>query len=298
MMSTAFPRPTIISPQSNKHELTVIILHGRGDDAPNFTYGFFDTLCTSAMTSPNPLKYLPQRFPTVKWVFPSARVRYSSVFQEAISEWFDIASLVDIEKESERQAEGLAQSVAYITSIVEAEAALVKQGCGVSKGRVILGGISMGCAVSVHVLLYLLTTSNESLGGFFGWCGWLPFKTKLTELVMASRADADKPQCITNGLCQFYSEELGLATIEGEPDAEPADLLRRLPFFLSHCRDDGVVSVELGRQLRVLVASLVMQVNWTDYENGGHWIKSPEAMDQFEQFLEEKICSPDGSKGG
>lgn len=236
--------------------MTVIVLHGRGDMAPNFTYGFFSTLCTSALTSPNPLKYLPQRFQTVRWVFPSARVRYSPVFQEEISEWFDIASLVDTESEGERQTDGLAESVAYVTSIVEAEAALLKQSCGYSKGRVVLGGISMGCAVSVHVLLYLLTTSNESLGGFFGWCGWLPFITGLRERVMASGADADKPQGITNGLCQFYSEQLGLATIEGEPDAEPAKRLSKLPFFLSHCRDDSVVSIELGRQLRAFVASM------------------------------------------
>ena len=101
-MSTSFPPLTIVSPQSNKHELTVIVLHGRGDIAPNFTYGFFSTLCTSALTSPDPLQYLPQRFQTIRWVFPGARVRYSPVFQEEISEWFDIASLVDTESESER----------------------------------------------------------------------------------------------------------------------------------------------------------------------------------------------------
>ena len=290
-MSSTFPPPTVVSPQSNKHELTVIVLHGRGDNAPNFTYGFFSTLCTSALTSPDPLKYLLQRFQTVRWVFPSARVRYSPVFQEEISEWFEIASLVEPESESERQTDGLAESVAYVTSIVEAEAALLKQTCGESKGRVILCGISMGCAVSVHVVLYLLAVGSETLGGLFGWCGWLPFKTKFGELLIASRANADKPGDITDGLCQFYSEQLGLATIEGQPDPKPAERLGQLPLFLSHCMDDNVVSIVLGQQLKTFMVGLGMDVEWTTYDSGGHWIKSPEAMDEFERFLEEKILS-------
>ncbi len=286
-MSTTFPPPTIIPPPSTKHELTVILLHGRGDTAPNFTYGFFSTLSSSALASPTPLTYLHQRYPTVKWVFPSARVRYSSVFQEEISEWFDIASLIDTEKESERQMEGITESVAYVSSIVGREAAFLKNSCGDARGRIILGGISMGCAVSVHVLMYLLTVGNENLGGFFGWCGWLPFQTRLEERVMASKANTGT----TKSLCQYYSDELGLPTVEGEPDAEPAERLRQLPVFLSHCSDDGVVSVELGRQLEAFMAGLDMGVKWTEYGSGGHWIKSPEAMDRFEHFLLEMICN-------
>ena len=187
------------------------------------------------------------------------------------------------------QTDGLAESVAYVTSIVEAEAALLKETCGDSKGQVILCGISMGCAVSVHVLLYLLAAGNETLGGLFGWGGWLPFKTKLRELLMVSRANADKPGGITDGLCQFYSEQLGLATIEGEPDAKPAKRLGQLPLFLSHCMDDNAVSVVLGQQLKTFMVGLGMDVDWTAYDSGGHWIKSPEAMDEFERFLEGKI---------
>ena len=84
---------------------------------------------------------LQQAFPSFKWVFPSSQERYSTVFQEELDEWFDVYSLSDPTKREDLQREGLHDSVEFLGRIVDKEAKLV------SADRVILLGLSQGCAI-------------------------------------------------------------------------------------------------------------------------------------------------------
>ena len=293
-MGKHFPSPTLVQPHKANahdlyaHDLTVIILHGRGDDAFNFTYGFFSTLPTAARTHPQPLEYLRDHFPTIKWVFPSARVRYSTVFKTELSEWFDIASLTDTEKANETQKEGLVESVEYVRDLVKSEAEQLREKHGDAKGRVILGGISMGCATSVHVLLSLLASGDESVGGYFGWCGWLPFRRMLTERVSADEASVGTAPGMVAKLTDFYSTDLGLPDVEGTSGGKD-EQLSEVPVFLSHCTCDGTVAVELGREMKSALDQVGMKVSWAEYDSPTHWIKTPEAMDEFARFLDGKV---------
>ena len=226
----------------------------------------------------------------MKWVFPSARLRYSPVFQEEISEWFDIASLTDPEKENEGQREGLRESVEYVAGIVREEARELEERHGSSKGRVILGGISMGEAVSVHVLLYLLSQGDESVGGYFGWCGWLPFRGKIMQCVEVGKGVVERRSVedVMARLRDFCSKKLGLPSLEATSEVQDDQRLTSVPVFLSHCTDDGVVSIGLGRQVKTFLIDVGLKVSWEEYERADHWIRR-EAMDVFEEFLDEKI---------
>ena len=214
-------------------------------------------------------------------------------FQQDISEWFDIASLTDTEFDNERQRKGLIESVRHVRRIVEEEVEILRQRHGREDGkkRVILGGISMGCATSVHVLMSMVADGNDCLAGWFGWCGWLPFSTRLVETVHPS-LESEAIEVVIERLREFYKHELVLQSAEPSGSLEASvRALKETPVVLSHCNDDYTVDVKLGQQLKNFVTRLAMNVSWTEYPSGGHWIKSPQAMDDFERFLETQLES-------
>jgi predicted esterase len=108
---------------------------------------------------------LPETFPTVKWVFPTSKLRESARFKVEMSQWFDMWSTENPQERKEVQVEGLRESIAFILSIIRKEASLVPP------ERIVLAGISQGCATAIYALLY----GGIQLGGFIGLCGWLPF---------------------------------------------------------------------------------------------------------------------------
>jgi lysophospholipase-2 len=154
---SGFPSPHVIPPLA-LHTYTIILLHGRGSNGPEFAEELLQS-CTSKGLS------LPEELPGWKWVFPTSQTRFSTIFQEDISEWFDIYSLTDPALREELQTEGLQQSVAFIRQLIDEEVSAV----GGDALRVVLGGISQGCATAVRALF-----SSRKLGAFVGFCGWMP----------------------------------------------------------------------------------------------------------------------------
>ncbi|KAI9051338.1 hypothetical protein LZ554_004385 [Drepanopeziza brunnea f. sp. 'monogermtubi'] len=147
---------TIVQPTGGgKHTHTVIFLHGREDFGSDLAQYFFDSKSSDGRS-------LAEVFPTIKWVFPTAALRYSaqrdfefssSSFAEAlkgegiISQWFDIWSLQTPEEKPELMLPGLQESTAQIRGIIAEEAQMV------SREKIVLGGISQGCAASILALL-------------------------------------------------------------------------------------------------------------------------------------------------
>jgi predicted esterase len=147
-----FPAPHVILPEG-EHILTVILLHGRGTDGEEFQEELFETIFDANQPIPKSL------YENIKWVFPTTRPGYSTVFQGEMTKWFDIYSLMDPEAEQERQKTGLGESVRCARGVVVREVEVL----GGEATRVILGGISMGCAVATHVLLILVSLGSTVL---------------------------------------------------------------------------------------------------------------------------------------
>lgn len=163
---------TIVKPLADEHTHTIIFLHGREDFGSDLAQYFFDSKASDGRS-------LAELFTSVRWVFPTAKLRYSahrdfefsnSSFAEAlkgeeiISQWFDVWNLRKPDEKSELMIPGLRESIADIVEIIKEEAQTVPL------QNIILGEISQGCATSILALL----SSRLELGGFIGLCSWLP----------------------------------------------------------------------------------------------------------------------------
>jgi len=81
--------------------------------------------------------------------------------------WFDIVRLQDPEYRKETQVQGLEESAAQLIPLIQAEVDKV------GAANVILGGISNGSAMSIALLLAL--GPEVGLGGYIGFCSYMPF---------------------------------------------------------------------------------------------------------------------------
>ncbi|KAK5130490.1 hypothetical protein LTR04_004978 [Oleoguttula sp. CCFEE 6159] len=192
-----------------------------------------------------------------------ARSRYSTVFEENMNEWFDIYSLTDPSEQEELQTERLTESIERVHAIVEEELRHV------SADRILLGGISQGCATSVHALL----SAPWRLGAFVGFCGWLPFQADLKDAAKA-------PENVHRRLAAFFQTRLGIrppassSVLPSNTTFDSSAGPLQTPVFLGHAMDDDVIDVALGRQLRDTIGApgLDMNVVWKEYAKGGYQI--------------------------
>ncbi|EFJ13683.1 hypothetical protein SELMODRAFT_121880 [Selaginella moellendorffii] len=247
----SYPAP-FVRDATAEHRHTIILLHGRGSSGTELAEELEETLGSGSAN-------LFQRFPGVRWVFPSARPRWSSVFEEEMSEWFDAPSLCDIGYKQHLQVEGLRQSVDFLLRVIEEEIDRVG-----SASKVVLGGISQGQATALHALV----CGRHRLGAFVGASGWLPFADKIEE---------------------FLRGELGL---EVEDLGDSFTSLLATPVFLGHGTDDNLIELDLGKQARDLLTRMGMSVSWKEYEGAdqdGHWIKEPEEVDDIVAFLSDAL---------
>jgi lysophospholipase-2 len=269
----SFPTPHIQSPRS-AHSHTAILLHGRGSDGPEFAEEFL-----SCKTSQG--KTLPGSLPDWRWVLPTSRLRWSTVFVEEMCAWFDATSLDDIQKRQDLQADGLRESVSHILKILEEEINLLDG----RSDRVYLGGISQGMATSLWTLLCAPGRIHAPLGGFVGFCGWLPFAHQ-AEQVINQNGHAQRKRIVSDLFRRIITDP------EDLPQRDSDDLsVLKTPVFLSHGVDDPWVSVNLGRQAAQVLQGMGIQTEWNEFtgaESDGHWIKEPEGFDQVLRFFEKQ----------
>lgn len=76
-----------------------------------------------------------------------------------MSQWFDMWTTEDPEEREEIQTQGLNESVSFILEVIRQEARLVQP------HRIILAGISQGCATAI----YALFQSQIKFGAFIGF---------------------------------------------------------------------------------------------------------------------------------
>lgn len=134
-----------IIPPALTHTHTVVFLHGRGDNARNFSYSLAFSPDSEGLS-------LTKIFPTCRWVFPSSELRPCTMdLGRKWSQWFDVWNTNDFQDREDLQAVGLRESVLSIRNILTKEIAML----GGQSDRIILMDISQGAATSVHTLLNL-----------------------------------------------------------------------------------------------------------------------------------------------
>lgn len=226
---------------------------------------------TSSKEEPRLKKTLHEHLPSYKWVFPSSQERYSTVFQEEMDEWFDIYSLTDPTAREELQVEGLRDSVGFLLKLIHNEVELLNG----DASRLFIMGISQGYATGLLAML----AEQYKLGGFIGLSGWMPFRAQIEEM---GKKGSGGPVMRAEVLDTFFKTTFGL---EGLKSNVSAQSVLSTPVLLCHAVDDEMVDIELNRQACAALKALGMEVEWKEYQDGGHWINEPQGHDDILVFL-------------
>lgn len=213
-----YPAPLVISPFSKEHTHTIIALHGRGSNAERFGH--------EILASAN----LQARLPTVKFVFPTASKRRSTILKRIpINQWYDNYSLDDPGQRTDLQIDGLCETAEFIRGLITKEAHILGEG---GHRKVILWGLSQGCAAAIFTLLggWSDITEPKALGAFIGMSGWLPLERHLNEILRYK----DNPALTGNSYHETQSDD---HDIEGG-DITSDEESERDEFSKSNLEDD------------------------------------------------------------
>lgn len=236
---------TFVPPTGDNHSHTFIFLHGREDFGEYMAEDFLGCKLSDSQT-------LAQIFPSMKWVFPTAKLRlltrrqhefgsFAEKNQELaiISQWFDVWDIGMPSEKQELMKSGLMESIADILEIIKEEAKIVPM------ENIILGGISQGCATAI----LLLVSSGIKLGGFVGLCSWLPYQATIHEIMSTTRDKTELTQWISGIFfaptaedidTEECNEEIGLdGLLGGLSLSDKIDF--STPIFLALAQDDETV---------------------------------------------------------
>ncbi|KAJ6031553.1 Phospholipase/carboxylesterase/thioesterase [Penicillium herquei] len=208
-----YPAPLVITPLSENHTHTIIALHGRGSNAEKFG--------RELIASAN----LQSRLPTVKFVFPTASKRRSTVLKKIpINQWFDNYSLDDPGQRTDLQINGLCETAAFLRGLITKEADLLGEG---GYGKVVLWCLSQGCAAGIFAVLggWPDATASKPVGAFVGMSGWLPFEHHLKEILQCDGSptspDDDNHESSSDEEDDLTSDEESEEGDFSEPEDEP-----------------------------------------------------------------------------
>ncbi|KAF3925355.1 hypothetical protein ABW20_dc0109821 [Dactylellina cionopaga] len=301
-------RPPFVVQPSSVHSHTVILLHGRGSNGSKFGQEFITSASSTGKT-------LAETFPGAKFIFPTAKKRRAIVFKRMpINQWFDIH---DFDRRNYREhimVDGLQETTEYIHDLIEQELKL-----GITTDRIVLGGLSQGCAASLYAMLCF----DRRIGGCIGMSGWLPFvgyvqdilgNTREKEMMddgsdifATSGCDEEgegegeedvgneelnakaklspiKPKCYpTREAINFLRENISLPSLDSIDTIPP---VLQTPVFLGHGALDEKVKCSLGEEARDGLQSLGLEVTWKRYPELGHWYSVPNEIDDIEYFLQ------------
>lgn len=198
-----------------------------------------------------------------------------------INQWFDIASVEDLSYRRDTQVQGLAESAEYVRSIIARELETIP------KEKIVLGGLSQGCAMSLTILLSL----EFPIGGYFGMSGRLPFREDIEDVV-APVEEEDDPFADDEADGEALEPQLmAVSLVRDILSVDTVTLSSELtslttPVLLCHGEEDEKVKCKLGKEAAECLSSLGMQVTWKCYPGLGHSYKIPDEIDDIFEFLE------------
>jgi lysophospholipase II len=270
-------QPPHIIPPTGPHTHTIIFLHSRGSTAEAFASALFQA---HGRDWPS----LPAALPSVKWVFPRSGLRAASARDdEMVPQWFDMHSVERPQERGDLQLAGLRDSVAAILRLADAEEALFAGAPPPPAGapeRVVLAGLSQGCAAAAHALL----RSGRRFAAFVGLSGWLPFVERVEGICAAEAGRVGRMARARREMLGWEGGGGGQGG-EGGPSAADIGACLATPVFLSYCRDDDVVPVVNGVEMCKGLRSLGLTVRWNAYDTGGHWLNEPRGVDDLVRFM-------------
>ncbi|GAM37826.1 acyl-protein thioesterase [Talaromyces pinophilus] len=229
-----YPTPFTIDPISPEHTHTFIVLHGRGSKGEKFGCEFLD------------YANLPARLPTVRFVFPTASKRRSTIFKKMpINQWFDNYSLDDPNQRTDLQVDGLMETAQFLRELIGTEAQILGGGSGqIGYQKVILGGLSQGCAAGIFTLLGggFGESGNERLGAFIGMSGWLPFEKQLNDMTDDEEEKDEKEEDDQDDEESESDDSESSDEDEDEEDDDGSDSEARIDVSLSDAASNAVSS--------------------------------------------------------
>ncbi|KAJ5169562.1 Phospholipase/carboxylesterase/thioesterase [Penicillium coprophilum] len=213
MPQNAYPNPLVFPPLGDEHTHTFILLHGKGSNAKRFGHVLLAATNLQAL------------LPTVKFVFPTASKRRATRFKKmAINQWFDNYSIEDPGERIDLQVEGLCETAEFIRGLIGEEVRILGAD---SHQKIILWGLSQGCAAGIFTLLggWLDAREISMIGAFVGMSGWLPFEQQLHEILQCGEIPAstrDSQENRFNDILDLNSEgeEVARKHFEGDEGSD------------------------------------------------------------------------------
>ena len=151
---------------------SIIILHGLGADGNDFV--------------PVAQEFDLEAVGAVRYVFPHGPTRPVTINGGYVMRaWYDVLGTDLVRREDEA---GLRQSLALVEALIERERAR-----GIEASRIVLGGFSQGCAMTLMTGLRY----RERLAGLLGMSGYLPLAA--TTAAERSTANAGVPIFLAHG---------------------------------------------------------------------------------------------------
>lgn len=220
--------------------------------------------------------------------------------EEIISQWFDMWDVDFSAGERDHQAlmfEGLREGIEQIIEIILEESQINPL------ERIILGGISQGCAMAFFTLMQAaMEWQGMKLGGFIGLSSWLPFQNNLLFADLIQRRvdwenhgnEDHEDKLFKYDFCPHdILSQLKDAT--RLPNSERFNMvlsgnnkntsITKTPVFLAHSQDDETVPIKYGDSLRRTMKSMEFKVMKRRYEDGGHWIHPEQGVNDIATFL-------------
>jgi hypothetical protein len=121
-------------------------------------------------------------------------------------------------------------------------------------------------------------------------CGWLPYQSRLEEIVGEGEGEGGGDDDLFEGAARRFAGDPGLEAVEwlrselGVQGGTEELRFKEIPLFLGHGVEDDRVGVCLGREaasfLKLLGVSIVMK----EYDGLGHWY-SGDMLNDLVEFV-------------
>ncbi|KAK4450162.1 alpha/beta-hydrolase [Podospora aff. communis PSN243] len=253
-------------PLSETHTHTIVLLHDHWSTADDFAANFFSALRdwehVNADQSPFEL------FPTVKWVFPQAALLPLQP---------RVAGLKALQLETEDPTEeGWLRSRGLKLSVDGLVKLLVNDSLSVPRQHIFVGRIGQGFAT---VLATFFAEGQGGLAGLIGFNSWFPLGPRCGY----NWGNETVPIVTHLQILQLFYTCYRYGSVD-----EASMLQTRI--FLEHSQDDEVINISSGRYMRNMLARLQFRnLEWQEYEEGGHWINKPHGVHDLVAFLRRMI---------